>query len=158
MDFVILVPVLVFVWGFFQLLRRREKLPPGPYQFPIIGNAFQIGKNPHQSLAKLSKTYGPLMSLQLGSIYTVVVSSPEIAKEILQTNDRVFSGRHIPIAIHSCNHHKFSVAFLPVGDRWRKLRKICREQMFSSHQLDASDGLRQEKLQKLREYVQVMGN
>ncbi|KAL8487553.1 hypothetical protein ACS0TY_024020 [Phlomoides rotata] len=159
MDFAtVLVAVLVLVWACFHLLRSgprgwRGKLPPGPYPFPIIGNAHKLGKNPHQSLANLSKTYGPLMSLQLGSVYTVVASSPEIAKEILLTNDRVFSGRPIPSAVKIENHHKISVAYLPVGDKWRKLRKICREQMFSSQQLDASHGLRQEKLQKLRDYV-----
>ncbi|XP_012855807.1 PREDICTED: ferruginol synthase-like [Erythranthe guttata] len=95
----------------------HRNLPPGPKPFPIVGNIFQIGQNPHKSLAKLSKTYGPLMSLKLGSIYTIVVSSPEIAKEILQKHDQNFSGRTIPAAMQAHDHHKISMAFLPIADR-----------------------------------------
>ncbi|KAL0368978.1 UNVERIFIED_CONTAM: Ferruginol synthase [Sesamum calycinum] len=133
--------------------RRSAKLPPGPRPSPIIGNILQLGRNPHQSLAELSKTYGPLMSLQLGSIYTVVVSSPELAKEVLQKHDQVFSGRTIAAAAQVHDHHKISMAYLPVGKEWRTIRKICKEQMFSTYRLDASQGLRREKLQKLRDYV-----
>ncbi|KAG8375409.1 hypothetical protein BUALT_Bualt10G0097100 [Buddleja alternifolia] len=46
-----------------------------------------------------------------------------------------------------------SVAFLPTESEWRKLRKICKEQMFSTLRLEASQGLRQDKLNKLLEYV-----
>ncbi|KAL0464688.1 UNVERIFIED_CONTAM: cytochrome [Sesamum latifolium] len=45
------------------------------------------------------------------------------------------------------------MACLPVENQWRKLRKICKEQMFSVARLDASQGVRREKLQKLWEYV-----
>ncbi|KAL2242107.1 UNVERIFIED_CONTAM: Ferruginol synthase [Sesamum indicum] len=133
--------------------RRSAKLPPGPRPSPIIGNILQLGRNPHQSLAELSKTYGPLMSLQLGSIYTVVVSSPELAKEVLQKHDHVFSGRTIAAAAQVHDYHKISMAYLPVGKEWGTIRKICKEHVFSTHRLDASQGLRREKLQKLCDYV-----
>ncbi|KAL0366225.1 UNVERIFIED_CONTAM: Ferruginol synthase [Sesamum radiatum] len=93
------------------------------------------------------------MSLQLGSIYTVVVSSPELAREVLQKHDQVFSGRTIAAAAQVHDHHKISMAYLPVGKEWQTIRKICKEQMFSTHRLDASQGLRREKLQKLCDYV-----
>ncbi|KAL2462989.1 Cytochrome [Forsythia ovata] len=133
--------------------RRSGKLPPGPYPFPIIGNILQLGKNPHQSLTKLSKIYGPLMYLKLGSRNTIVVSSPDIAKQVLQKHDQVFSSRTIPAAATAYDHYKKSVGWLPVASQWRNLRKICREQMFSTHRMDASQGLRQEKLKKLCAYV-----
>ncbi|KAL8495443.1 hypothetical protein ACS0TY_019548 [Phlomoides rotata] len=133
--------------------RRSSRLPPGPYQFPIIGNILELGTKPHQSLAKLSRIYGPLMSLKLGSKTTIVVSSPEIAKIVLQKHDIEFSSRSVPSSIRHVEHDKFSVAWLPVENQWRKLRKICKEQMFSVSRMDASQGLRTEKLQKLSEYV-----
>nr|UXG91338.1 miltiradiene/abietatriene hydroxylase [Callicarpa americana] len=159
MDFFAFFIVLLFVvWAtWFHFLRQRSgaaKLPPGPYPLPIIGNILQLSKTPHQSLAKLSKTYGPLMSLHLGSMYTIVVSSPEIAKEILQKHDQAFSSRTIPAAAQAHDHDKVSMAYLPVGNEWRKIRKICREQMFSTHRLEESQVLRQEKLQKLSDYLQ----
>ncbi|XP_047979461.1 cytochrome P450 76T24-like [Salvia hispanica] len=132
---------------------KSSKLPPGPYGLPIIGNILQLGPKPHHSLAKLSRKYGPVMSLKLGSITTVVFSSPETAKLVLQKHDSSFSSRTIPSANKVLRHHEFSVGWLPVGTQWAKLRKICREQMFSAPRLDASEGLRREKLQKLQDYL-----
>ncbi|KAL8521788.1 hypothetical protein ACS0TY_012082 [Phlomoides rotata] len=86
-----------FRW--FRSSSRGRKLPPGPKPLPIIGNMLQLGSAPHQTLAKLSKTYGPLMSLHLGSVYTVVVSSPEMAKQIFQINGQAFSSRHVGRAV-----------------------------------------------------------
>ncbi|KAH6804551.1 hypothetical protein C2S51_032798 [Perilla frutescens var. frutescens] len=159
MDFlaVVIVFVLTIITAWFNSLRQRRqraKLPPGPYPLPIIGNFHQLGNNPHHSLAKLAKTYGPLMSLHLGQLYTVVVSSPEAAKEILQKHDQAFSSRTISAATESQDHHKVSLVFLPAGDEWRQMRKICREHMLSNRRLDASEGLRQAKLRTLLDYLQ----
>ncbi|XP_011069681.1 ferruginol synthase-like [Sesamum indicum] len=155
-----LLLLLTLIWAYFHLLnsnsrnKRSGKLPPGPYPFPIIGSILQLGQNPHQKFTELSKTYGPLMYLKLGSVDTIVVSSPEITKEILQTHDQAFPLRMITAATRALDHHTESVALLPMGSQWRKLRKICKEQMFSTQPLYASQGLRQEKLQKLLQYVQ----
>ncbi|KAL0425894.1 UNVERIFIED_CONTAM: Labd-13Z-ene-9,15,16-triol synthase, chloroplastic [Sesamum radiatum] len=73
--------------------RKSANLPPGPNPLPIIGNILELGGKPHQSLAKLSNIYGPLMRLKLGSMTTVVVSSPEMAKIVLQKYDQLFSSR-----------------------------------------------------------------
>nr|GEV18548.1 cytochrome P450 [Tanacetum cinerariifolium] len=43
---------------------------------------------------------------------------------------------------------------LPVGDKWRSLRKISKEQLFYVRQLDASQYLRKKKVQELLDYVQ----
>ncbi|KAL8557604.1 hypothetical protein ACS0TY_004889 [Phlomoides rotata] len=36
---------------------------------------------------------------------------------------------------------------------WKRARKICREHLFSTHQLDESQGLRLEKLTTLHDYL-----
>ncbi|KAI3444657.1 hypothetical protein Pfo_001322 [Paulownia fortunei] len=160
MDFLTFLLVLISIMWICTIIltsnsraRKSSKLPPGPYQFPIIGNILDLGSKPHQSLAKLSKKYGPVMSLKLGSITTIVVSCPETAKLVLQKHDLAFSSRTIPSAAESLNHDEFSMVWIPVENQWRKLRKICKEQMFSVSRLDASQGLRREKLQKLCDYV-----
>lgn len=135
-------------------LRRRRKLPPGPYPLPIIGNLLHVGRKPYESLAQLSKKHGPLMSIRLGSVYSVVVSSPEMAKEILQKHGGVFSGRATCDSFLVHDHGKVSMALLPTDSTWRDLRKICKEEMFVHHSLEGSEGLRREKLQKLLDYVQ----
>ncbi|KAK2991372.1 hypothetical protein RJ640_024045, partial [Escallonia rubra] len=157
MDYVItLLLLLSLTWACmlcFTSTRRKSRLPPGPNPFPVIGNIHQLGDQPHQSLAKLSKRYGPLMSLKLGTRTTIVISSPGIAKEVLQKHDQVFSSRTIPDASHALDHHAASLAWLPVEKKWRNYRKICKEHMFSLQRLDATQALRREKVQELLEYV-----
>jgi hypothetical protein len=70
--------------------KRKGRLPPGPFPLPIIGNLHMVGALLHRALAALSMKHGPLMSLRLGSVLTLVVSSPELAREFLKTHDQLF--------------------------------------------------------------------
>lgn len=97
----------------------QGSLPPGPPGLPLVGNIFQLGFNPHRSLAVFSKTYGPIMSLKLGRLTTVVISSPEAAKEALKTHDHVLSARTFNDPIRAFDHHKHSVVWIPASARWR---------------------------------------
>jgi hypothetical protein len=123
-------------------------LPPGPTPLPFIGNLHQLGKKPHKSLAKLAEIHGPIISLKLGQITTIVISSPNMAKEILQTYDHFLSNRVIPNAVQVHDHHKYSITFLPISPLWRDLRKICYNQLFSNKKLDESKEIRSKKLQE----------
>ncbi|KAM5574220.1 geraniol 8-hydroxylase [Rosa sericea] len=158
MDLLNCIICLSFAWitiqALYFLVRRskaipRTRLPPGPKQFPLIGNLFEIGDKPHLSLTKLSQHYGPIMSLQLGQLTTIVVSSTTLAKEILRTHDQVFCNRTLPEAVHACKHSEYSMAWLPVSARWRNLRTICNLQLFAPKVLDANQAKRRVKVQKL---------
>ncbi|XP_027152346.1 cytochrome P450 76AD1-like [Coffea eugenioides] len=83
----------------------------------------------------------------------VVVSSPKVAKELFQKYDHVYTSKLVPDSARAFDHHKFSVIWLPANSKWRNLRKLCKEQLFSSERLNASQGLRQEKVQQLCNYV-----
>lgn len=130
-----------------------SRLPPGPRPLPIIGNIHQLGKNPTETLRQLAKTYGPLMSIRMGSVYTVVASSPEMAMELLQRHGQVFSGRTVPHAMDVCGFSNFSMSFGPPGKEWRDKRRMCREIVFSERCLEGSETLRQEMLQQLVDHV-----
>ncbi|TKY49242.1 Geraniol 8-hydroxylase [Spatholobus suberectus] len=129
--------------------KRNYKLPPGPSPLNLVGNIVELGKKPQQTLAKLAKIHGPIMRLKLGQLTTIVISSPDIAKEVFQTHDLLFSNRTIPHATTVHNHNHNSVAFLPISPLWRDLRKICNSQLFSHKSLDASQNLRHKKLEEL---------
>jgi hypothetical protein len=91
MDYLQLFLLLPLAWACIHVLTSSRKsvsptLPPGPYRFPIIGNILELGNKPHQTVAKLSKNYGPLMTLKLGSITTIVIFSPDIAVRIMWPN------------------------------------------------------------------------
>lgn len=139
--------------SFLDLLAHpRRGLPPGPRPLPLVGNLHLLGDQPHRSLAGLAKLYGPLMSLRLGTVTTVVVSSPEVAREFLQKHDAVFATRFVRDAIG--DHAKNSVVWLPNNSpRWRTLRKIMGKELFAPHRLDALQHLRREKVQLLVDHV-----
>lgn len=115
--------------------RTKSKLPPGPTPLPVIGNLLKLSNKPHRSMAELAETHGPIMSLKLGQITAVVISSPALAKEVLQKQDLAFSFRTIPNALQAYDQHKYSALWLPVSDRWRSLRKIMTSNMFSGNAL-----------------------
>jgi len=60
--------------------KANHKLPLGPSRVLIIGNLLELVEKPHKSLAKLAKIHGPIMSLKLGQITTVVMSSAQMPK------------------------------------------------------------------------------
>ncbi|KAI8027919.1 Cytochrome P450 76T24 [Camellia lanceoleosa] len=159
MDYLTLLLVLSFVWICIHVFRSssagRAGLPPGPNPFPIIGNILALGKRPHESLSNLSKIYGPLMSLKLGTMTTIVVSSPSIAEQVLQKHDQIFSSRTLPNVVQVLNHHKASIVWSSALSPWRNLRKICKEHVFSTRCLDANRGLRQKKVRELLDYVKL---
>ncbi|KAH9697058.1 cytochrome P450 76C4 [Citrus sinensis] len=135
---------------------RHKHLPPGPRPYPVIGNLLELGGKPHKSLAKLAKTHGPIMSLRLGLVTTVVVSSPSTAKAILKEHDSLSCDRKVPESILSqpYRHHEFSLVWLPVSTLWRSYRKMCNMHIFTSQKLDASQDLRRKKIKDLLAYVE----
>ncbi|KAJ6712366.1 CYTOCHROME P450 FAMILY 76 SUBFAMILY C POLYPEPTIDE 5-RELATED [Salix purpurea] len=130
------------------------KLPPGPAALPIIGSLLDLGDKPHRSLARLAGTHGPLMSLRIGQITTVVISSATLAKEVLQKHDVSFCNRTIPDAIRAHRHHEFGMPWVPIDKRWRNLRTVCNRYIFANQKLDANQDLRREKIQELVAHVQ----
>ncbi|KAJ8447496.1 hypothetical protein Cgig2_019490 [Carnegiea gigantea] len=133
--------------------RNSSRLPPGPKPMPIFGNIFELGDKPHRSFANLAKIHGPLISLKLGSVTTIVVSSSHVAKEMFLKNDQALANRNIPDSIRASNHDKLSMSWLPVSDKWRHLRKISAVLLLSPQRLDASQALREAKVKQLLEYV-----
>jgi hypothetical protein len=88
---------LFFSSHYFYVFKRirngKPNLPPSPPKLPIIGNLHQLGTLPHRSLQALSNKYGPLMFMYLGNAPTLVVSSTDMAREMIKTHDVIFSNR-----------------------------------------------------------------
>lgn len=150
--FLLALPLL-FVLVFFLNLPRGSKLnlPPSPPKLPLIGNLHQLGILPHRSLETLSKKYGPLMLLQLGSAPTLVVSSAETAKEIMKTHDIVFADRVQTKVSNSLYFGSSDVAFSPYGDYWRQVRKICVLELLSLKRVQSYQSVREEEVAELME-------
>ena len=114
--------------------------PPGPrkWALPILGDLpylmFMTRHIPmHQALYKMSKQYGPLMELRLGTAQRIlVVSSPSTASLILQTHDKIFSSR-VPNIVTSIlqGSPPNDISLADPGPKWRLLRRICTNELFT---------------------------
>ncbi|KAA8544289.1 hypothetical protein F0562_022301 [Nyssa sinensis] len=83
--FLLFMFMVVKVFKRFKAKNPTAKLPPGPWQLPLIGNMHQlVGSLPHHILRDLANKYGPLMHLKLGEVSTVIASSPESPKRQLR--------------------------------------------------------------------------
>ncbi|KAF7848067.1 hypothetical protein BT93_L2328 [Corymbia citriodora subsp. variegata] len=163
MDFLALILCVSLALVFVQALRFLEKkaitspsnLPPGPPPLPVIGNLLELGNLPHKSLAKLARTYGPIIKLRLGSITTIVVSSPSVAREILQAHDASFSNRMVPDTITPFKQDELGLPWAPISPLWRNLRRVCSLHIFTNKKLDSTQHLRLKKVQELLAHVKI---
>ncbi|XWS11332.1 hypothetical protein CRYUN_Cryun38cG0074700 [Craigia yunnanensis] len=147
--------LLVFVMIFKSLKKSKAnnstgKSIPGPRKLPVIGNLHQIASPlPHKTMRDLALKHGPLMHLQLGEISTVIVSSPEVAKEVMKTHDINFSYRP-PLAVVKVTYYDFTnIAFAPYGNYWRHLRKVCATELLNATRVQSFRSIREEEVLNL---------
>ncbi|KAJ9550002.1 hypothetical protein OSB04_022545 [Centaurea solstitialis] len=143
---------LLFLLHAIDLYRRRT-LPPGPTGLPVIGNLLDLGPKPHETLAKLSQKHGPLMTIRLGTITTVVASTPEAAREILQRNDEACSGRVVPDAVTALKHRDLAVIWISTNKEWRYIRKAISGYLTHQQKLDTLSDLREKVVEGMLEYL-----
>ena len=88
-------------------------------------------------LYEMSKQYGPLMELHLGTAQRILVaSSPSAARLILHTHDKIFSSRAPNIAtsiLHGSPAN--NISFAEPGPKWRILRRVCTNQLMAPKSL-----------------------
>ncbi|XP_050254723.1 phenylacetaldehyde oxime monooxygenase CYP71AN24-like [Quercus robur] len=143
-----LVLLLSFVYIFKHFISGKPKFPPSPPKLPIIGKLHQLGKLPHRSLHGLSKKYGPIMFLDLGYAPTVVVSSADMAKEIIKTNDIIFSNWPETMAVNFLYYGSIDVAFSQYGEYWRQAKKICVLKLLSLKRVQSFQYVREEVVEE----------
>ncbi|KAK9073271.1 hypothetical protein SSX86_007595 [Deinandra increscens subsp. villosa] len=129
------------------LTKSLLPLPPGPPGLPIIGNLHQLDtSNLPDYLWRLSKCYGPLMLLRLGQVQTLVVSSAEMAKEVLKTKDLIFCNRPVLRGQQKLSYNNKDIAFSPYNEYWRQMRKTCTLHLFSMKQVNLFRPVREQEV------------
>lgn len=65
------------------------------------------------------------MHLQLGEFSAVVVTSSEMAKQVVKTHDFAFASRPKFMAMDIICYGRCYIALTPYREYWRQMRKIC---------------------------------
>ncbi|KAF9671420.1 hypothetical protein SADUNF_Sadunf12G0045800 [Salix dunnii] len=145
--------LLAFLWPLIHVLRAilsrlidDRKLPPGPPCLPIIGNLHLLGSLPHRALHQLAKKHGHIMSLRLGYVPTIVVSSPQAAELFLKTHDAIFASRPKSQASLYMSYGAKGIAFTEYGPYWRNVKKLCISHVLSSSKIEYFEPLRREEV------------
>ncbi|KAL4358371.1 hypothetical protein AHAS_Ahas09G0280000 [Arachis hypogaea] len=156
--------VAMLVWmGCALIIERRHRrleelrqLPPGPRWWPLVGNIFQLGwsLSPHESFAKLARHHGPIMTLWLGSMCTVVVSSSEAACHMFKNNDVIFAGRKIYEAMRGPYGCEGSLITSQYGPHWRMLRRLSTTEFFVASRLDAMRAVRAKCINRMVQTIE----
>ncbi|WJX63663.1 hypothetical protein P8452_48521 [Trifolium repens] len=123
----ILLPLALFLFFFYKKHKtsKKQTLPPGPKGLPFIGNLHQIDSSSlGLSFYELSKKYGSLTFLKLGSRQTLVVSSAKMAKQVMKTHDIDFCNRPALTSHMKFSYDGLDQAFSPYREYWRHTKKF----------------------------------
>jgi trans-cinnamate 4-monooxygenase len=116
-----------------KLTGKRFKLPPGPSGAPIVGNWLQVGDDlNHRNLMGYAKRFGEVFLLRMGIRNLVVVSSPDLAKEVLHTQGVEFGSRTRNVVFDIFTGNGQDMVFTVYGDHWRKMRRIMTVPFFTN--------------------------
>ena len=123
--------------------------PPSPPKLPLLGHLHLLGSHPHHSLCNLSRTYGPIMLLKLGSIPTVVISSATAARELFKHHDLASCSRPRLMGSGRFSYNFQDLSLSPYGERWRELRKIFILELFSTKRVQSFHRIREKEVSLL---------
>ncbi|CAG7827960.1 unnamed protein product [Allacma fusca] len=103
-----------------------KNYPPGPLGVPFFGYLpFMNSRAPHLTLTELAQQYGRIYSLNLGSLYTVVVSDVKMIRDAFA--DDVFSLRPPLFLTHGLMGGKGLIG--ANGESWKETRAFVSNTM-----------------------------
>ncbi|CAO2148921.1 unnamed protein product [Urochloa humidicola] len=114
-----LLPLLYYMVKSHWHIQNGLRLPPGPWQLPIIGSLHHMlgaASVPHRRMCDLSRRYGPLMFLRFCEVPVIIVSSREAAIEVMKTHDAIFATRPQTKIIKILTKRGQAVAMSPYGE------------------------------------------
>ncbi|XP_054597512.1 cytochrome P450 1B1 [Nothobranchius furzeri] len=136
-------------------LRLKRRLP-GPFAWPVVGNAMQLGQMPHITFAKLAKKYGSVYQIRLGCSDVVVLNGDRAIREALIQHSTEFAGRPKFVSFQMVSGGR-SLTFTNYSKQWKAHRKVAQSTLraFSSANSQTKTAFEQHVLAEASELVQV---
>ncbi|XP_071329721.1 cytochrome P450 2K1-like [Trachinotus anak] len=104
--------------------KEMGKEPPGPRPLPLLGNLLQLDlKRPYKTLCELSKKYGSVFTVYLGTKRVVVLAGYKAVKEALVSNAEEFGDRDVAPVFYDMNQGH-GILFAN-GESWKAMRRFA---------------------------------
>ncbi|KAK3156704.1 hypothetical protein QOZ80_2AG0110710 [Eleusine coracana subsp. coracana] len=132
---------------------KKVRLPPGPWQLPVIGSLHHLIGKPlvHRALADLARRLddAPLIYLKLGEVPLVVATSSDAAREVLRTHDAALATRPQSPTMKIMTEDGHGLVFAPYGATWRQLRKVSVVELLSARRVHSFRRVREDEVARL---------
>jgi trans-cinnamate 4-monooxygenase len=103
----------------------------------------------HRNLAEMSEKYGDVFMLKMGQRNLVVVSSPDIAKDVLHTQGVEFGSRTRNVVFDIFTGKGQDMVFTVYGEHWRRMRRIMTVPFFTNKVVQQSRGAWEDEAQRV---------
>lgn len=138
----------------YTLYRRlRLKLPPGPLAWPVVGNLYDIKPVRFRCFADWAQFYGPIISVWFGSTLNVIVSTSELAREVLKEKDQQLADRHRSRSAAKFSRDGQDLIWADYGAHYVKVRKVCTLELFTPKRLESLRPIREDEVTAMVESI-----
>lgn len=136
-------------------IRLKRRLP-GPFAWPVVGNAMQLGQMPHITFARLAKKYGNVFQIRLGCNDIVVLNGDKAIRQALIQHSTEFAGRPNFVSFQMISGGR-SLTFTNYSKQWKAHRKIAQSSLraFSSANSQTKRAFEQHITAEAMQLVQV---
>ncbi|KAL6212965.1 hypothetical protein ACLB2K_018180 [Fragaria x ananassa] len=126
----------------------KKGAPEAAGSWPLVGHLPLLGGSlpPHITLGNMADKYGPVFTIKHGVHRSLIVSSWDMAKECLTTNDRVFANRPKLLVSEVMGYNYAMFGFSPYGPYWRQMRKVATLELLSNHRLESLNHVRESEV------------
>ncbi|XP_077229984.1 flavonoid 3'-monooxygenase CYP75B137-like isoform X2 [Tasmannia lanceolata] len=148
-----LVSIALFLIAWYVWIARKWSkghfpLPPGPRGLPLIGFLPFLDTELHSQFEKLAKIYGPIMNVRLLNKNVIVISSPELAREVMRDLDAIFANRDVTAAALAMTYNGQGIVWAQNGPHLRLVRRVCSRELMSNKALDNIYPLRRREVRQ----------
>ena len=155
-SFTAFVLILIFLLQKWLLSNQNtsKASPPSPPKHPIFGHLLKLGRLPHITLQNYARRYGPLFLLHLGAKPTIVVSSPQLARDIMKTHDLIFANRPKSRMADKLLYGSKDISMSPYGEYWRQIRSIGVLHLLSNNRVQSFRCVREQEVKAMIHNIQ----